>query len=322
MDAVGQVPDVDLSMLMGGMEGASLPSSLTGFGGSYWTDLMDAWQKDPRAVWSSFAMILVSEIGDKTFLIAAILAMRQSKLVVFGGAFASLAVMSVLSALLGVMFPTLLPKSLTNLLAAALFFVFGAKMLRDGMQMTGDEIKEEWEEAEREIEEEEGGHELDDLEQGGLTQSNGDGSRSRSVTKSSGANGANGTNMAATLREGTKNLCGLCFSPVFAQAFILTFLGEWGDRSQIATIALAAAHNVTLVCLGTIAGHALCTSIAVIAGSIVASKISVRHVTLGGAVLFLLFGIIYAYEAWTEPNVLPSLASEALAAAAIEPGVN
>lgn len=31
-------------------------------------------------------------------------------------------------------------------------------------------------------------------------------------------------------------------SPVFAQAFVLTFLGEWGDRSQITTIAMAGAH--------------------------------------------------------------------------------
>ena len=60
---------------------------------SYFAGLVPVWQKDPRALWSSFSMIIVSEIGDKTFLIAAILAMRQSRPVIFGGAFGALALM-------------------------------------------------------------------------------------------------------------------------------------------------------------------------------------------------------------------------------------
>ena len=42
---------------------------------------------------------------------------------------------------------------------------------------------------------------------------------------------------------GVLNLLNLLFSPVFVQTFIMTFLGEWGDRSQIATITLAAASG-------------------------------------------------------------------------------
>jgi Ca2+/H+ antiporter, TMEM165/GDT1 family len=46
-------------------------------------------------------MIIISEIGDKTFLIAALMAMSHPRGVVFAGAFGSLLVMSVLSAALG-----------------------------------------------------------------------------------------------------------------------------------------------------------------------------------------------------------------------------
>ncbi len=76
---------------------------------------------------------------------------------------------------------------------------------------------------------------------------------------------------------------------IFSTAFSMTLLAEWGDRSQIATIALAAQQSAWGVTLGAIIGHIICTSIAVIGGRLLASRISERNVHLIGGVLFLMF---------------------------------
>jgi len=60
-------------------------------------------------------MIIISELGDKTFLIAALMAMRHPRGVVFAAAFASLLIMTVLSAALGHAVPHLSnPHTLPN----------------------------------------------------------------------------------------------------------------------------------------------------------------------------------------------------------------
>lgn len=50
-----------------------------------------------HALVASLAVIIISEIGDKTFFIAAIMAMTHSRLTVFAGAVAALGFMTVLS---------------------------------------------------------------------------------------------------------------------------------------------------------------------------------------------------------------------------------
>lgn len=59
---------------------------------------------------ASLSVILVSEIGDKTFFIAAIMAMRHPRLIVFGGAISALALMTILSGKFR--FTLLLPKKM------------------------------------------------------------------------------------------------------------------------------------------------------------------------------------------------------------------
>ncbi|KAH9034420.1 UPF0016-domain-containing protein [Lactarius hengduanensis] len=239
----------------------------------------------------AFSMIIVSEIGDKTFLIAAILAMRHPRLIVFAGALGSLVVMSILSAAMGHILPALIPKRWTQLAAGVLFLIFGAKLFLEGKDMpSGNEkVLEEMREAEEEINEDVAGHDGT-----GRVSANGDVIPLEEIE-------AGETKIPffplKGMLEGTRNLCSFLLGPVFVQGFVLTFLGEWGDRSQIATIMLAAAHNVYVVALGTIIGHTCCTALAVISGRYISTKISAKHVTLGGAALFLCFGLVYLYEA-------------------------
>jgi putative Ca2+/H+ antiporter (TMEM165/GDT1 family) len=91
------------------------------------------------------------------------------------------------------------------------------------------------------------------------------------------------------VRLGSKSL--LIVSKILIQAFTMTFLAEWGDRSQLATIILATRENACGVTLGGVLGHSLCTGLAVIGGRFIAQKISVRTVTIVGGVVFLMFAL-------------------------------
>ncbi|OKH50322.1 hypothetical protein NIES2101_19840 [Calothrix sp. HK-06] len=83
---------------------------------------------------------------------------------------------------------------------------------------------------------------------------------------------------------------------ILLESFILTFLAEWGDRTQIATVTLAASNNATGVTVGAIIGHAICTIIAVLGGRLIAGRISERMVTAIGGFLFLIFAVVAIFE--------------------------
>ncbi|MDS3859429.1 TMEM165/GDT1 family protein [Thermosynechococcaceae cyanobacterium BACA0444] len=83
---------------------------------------------------------------------------------------------------------------------------------------------------------------------------------------------------------------------IVGEAFTLTFLAEWGDRTQIATLTLAAAQNPWGVALGAITGHGISTLIAVVGGGLLAGRISERNITLLGGILFLIFAMVMWVE--------------------------
>eukprot|EP00939_MAST-03C_sp_MAST-3C-sp1_P000422 g422.t1 len=154
------------------------------------------------AFFNSIAMIIVTELGDKTFFIAAILAMKHDRAVIFAGAIGALALMTVLSSIIGFALPALLPRSYTHYAAALLFVYFGIKLLREGYEMhakgEGNGPSDELEEVEQELK-------FDDSSsvEDGRTE------KELKIEKK---------------RQVMMN--------IMIQAFTLTFLAEWGDRSQ------------------------------------------------------------------------------------------
>ncbi|KAI9660833.1 MAG: hypothetical protein M1829_006443 [Trizodia sp. TS-e1964] len=243
----------------------------------------------------SLTMILFSEIGDKTFLIAALMAMKHDRLLVFSAAFAALIAMTVLSAVLGHAVPTLIPKRFTNIAASLLFLIFGLKLLREGLAMGPNEgVGEEMKEVELELEEKDylsrkrrrrsSAISPYALEAGRRPRSNSNlpriprspsTSRSRSPSPSAHSSSSSSAALRSAL-SGLHNLLSLLLSPAWMQTFIMTFLGEWGDRSQIATIAMAAGQDYWWVTGGAITGHACCTAVAVLGGRAIAGRVSLR----------------------------------------------
>lgn len=63
-----------------------------------------------KATFNAISATIATELGDKTFCIAAIMAMRYNRAYVFAGALGALIVMSVLSVVIGIAFPALMPR--------------------------------------------------------------------------------------------------------------------------------------------------------------------------------------------------------------------
>ncbi len=100
---------------------------------------------------SSLTAITLAELGDKTFFMALILAVRHRARWVFVGAFAALTAVTLISLALGYGLRELLPQSVVPWLAAALFLGFGFKLLIDAQAMAANAASAEAEQAEEAI---------------------------------------------------------------------------------------------------------------------------------------------------------------------------
>ncbi|XP_024447606.1 GDT1-like protein 4 isoform X2 [Populus trichocarpa] len=181
------------------------------------------------AFFASLSMILVSEIGDETFIIAALMAMRHPKSTVLSGALTALIVMTVLSTGLGRIVPNLISRKHTNSAATVLYAFFGLRLLYIAWRSDSKSSqKKEMEEVEEKLEAGQG---------------------------------------KTSFRRYFSRFC----TPIFLE--------------------LATHKNAIGVAVGATLGHTICTSLAVVGGSLLASKISQGTVATIGGLLFLCFSL-------------------------------
>jgi len=108
--------------------------------------------------YQAFSLVFISEIGDKTFFVAALLAAKISRAISFIGSLGALAVMSVISVVIGQVFHAV-PAELANgvplddVVAVVAFTYFGVKILAEAFEDDQGKMDEELEEAEEAVEE-------------------------------------------------------------------------------------------------------------------------------------------------------------------------
>ena len=229
---------------------------------------------------ASFLAVFITEIGDKTFFLAMLLATRHGKLAVFLATVSAMLFMTIGSTFAGHLLSTStesLEASVQwmDFVASALFFTFAAQLLRDAHRLHAKDREDE------EVRSLLGGDSGEGAQHGELLD-------------------AEETLQEVEQKEGGK--VRTWWGGVY-QTFCLMFVAEWADKSMFATMALAAQHAPLGVICGAMCAHALANCVAVIGGEMLGNAVSEKYMAVTGGVVFLLFGAASLYEGITRQKV-------------------
>ena len=170
------------------------------------------------SLFQSFLIIFLSEIADRTFILVLIYSMKMHWLPLLLDSLGAMLFMNVLAIAVGYMIPLFLVKGIVDWIGFFCFLGFGIINLKEGYEMDSKTVAEEFNEELNENE-----HQYSKLR----------GKEEIEVNKSG-------------KQSQVKSLGALC-----VELFTFIVLSEFGDLSQIATIAIAAIYNVYGVIIGT-----------------------------------------------------------------------
>lgn len=211
---------------------------------------------DPAASLSTFALILPSELPDKTFVATLVLATRYRKGPVWIGVAGAFFVQCAIAVTLGGLL-SLLPSRLVAAAAATLFAIGAIVLLRGGLE---SRRAAEAEAAEVQTQE------------------------AQALDEVAARVGATGEGQTSTLR-------------IVATSFLVLFVAEWGDLSQLLTAGQAARTGEPLsVFIGAWTALLVVSGLAVLAGSWLQQRIPMHRVRFVSAGILAILTVVAIIE--------------------------
>ena len=83
------------------------------------------------------------------------------------------------------------------------------------------------------------------------------------------------------------------YNNMFVSAFLLIFITEWGDKTQIASALFATRYNPYMVFIGTLIALLMLSILAVFFGKMLSKKVPKKTINKIAAIIFILMGITF-----------------------------
>ena len=199
----------------------------------------------------SFLVIFLSEIADRTFILVLIYSLKMHWIPLILTSLFAMYFMNLLAIVAGYTVILLIPRSLIDWIGFATFLAFGIFCVYEGVNMESKSVQEEYEE---EIQ---------------RTESN--------------YNSLVNEEDRKTNKESTWKLA--------IELFTFLCLSEFGDKSEITTVTIAAVYNIYAVLIGTMLAYFCDIAIAAFLGHWVGKYLTEKMMSIIGGVLFIGFAI-------------------------------
>jgi len=199
----------------------------------------------------SFLIIFLSEIADRTFILVLIYSLKMHWVPLILTSLFAMYFMNLLAIVAGYTVILLVPRSLIDWIGFFCFLLFGIFCVYEGLNMESKSVTEEYEE------------EIQRTESNYLLVSD--------------------ENKEQNNKESTWKLC--------LELFGFLCLSEFGDKSELSTVTIAAVYNIYGVLIGTMLAYFCAIAIAAFLGHWAGKFLTEKMMNIIGGILFIGFAI-------------------------------